>query len=200
MYLLLIHQAFVSPSEAGGTRHFELGQHLLKAGHRFSIVASDVNYLSGNALFDRRSLITEQEFQGIRILRAYTYPSVHRGVRLEGCLFSEFHGFIRICRPESRAHRSGYGDLAADFSGGLSLVCCYDSEATFSSGDPRPLAGIRHRYGGIDKSFLDPAFPLVRKFSVCAGGSYSCEFTGVPRLCSRKRHPPGEDQSYRQRS
>jgi glycosyltransferase involved in cell wall biosynthesis len=79
MHLLLIHQAFVSPSEAGGTRHFELGQHILKAGHRFAIVASDVNYLSGSPLFDRQSLITEQEVQGVRILRAYTYPSVHRG-------------------------------------------------------------------------------------------------------------------------
>ena len=79
MHVLLIHQAFVSPSEAGGTRHFELGQYLLKAGHRFTIVASDVSYLTGKALFDRRSLITEQEFQGIRVLRAYTYPSVHRG-------------------------------------------------------------------------------------------------------------------------
>ena len=79
MHVLLIHQAFVSPSEAGGTRHFELGQSLLKAGHRFTIVASDVSYLTGNPLFDRQSLITEQEFQGIRVLRAYTYPSVHRG-------------------------------------------------------------------------------------------------------------------------
>lgn len=79
MHLLLIHQAFVSPSEAGGTRHFELGQHLLKAGHRLTIVASDVSYLTGSPLFDRQSLMNEHEYQGVRILRAYTYPSVHRG-------------------------------------------------------------------------------------------------------------------------
>lgn len=79
MHVLLIHQAFVSPSEAGGTRHFELGQHLLKAGHRFTIVASDVSYLTGAPLLEHQSLMTEQVFQGVRILRAYTYPSVHRG-------------------------------------------------------------------------------------------------------------------------
>ena len=77
MHVLLIHQAFVSPSEAGGTRHFELGQHLLKAGHRFTIVASDVSYLTGKLIVDHKVLINEQEFQGVRILRAYTYPSVH---------------------------------------------------------------------------------------------------------------------------
>lgn len=79
MHLLLIHQAFVSPSEAGGTRHFELGQHLLKTGDEFTIVASDVSYLTGKSLFDKPSLMTAQEFEGIRILRAYTYPAVHQG-------------------------------------------------------------------------------------------------------------------------
>jgi glycosyltransferase involved in cell wall biosynthesis len=78
MKILLIHQAFVSPFEAGGTRHFELGQHLLKAGHRLTIVASDVSYLTGKPFFARQSLMAEQKFEGVRILRAYTYPSVHR--------------------------------------------------------------------------------------------------------------------------
>ena len=32
MELMLIHQAFVSPSEPGGTRHFELASHLVKHG------------------------------------------------------------------------------------------------------------------------------------------------------------------------
>ena len=77
MHVLLIHQAFVSPAEAGGTRHFELGQNLLKKGHRFTIVASDVSYLTGKSMIEQKKWITEQNFQGIRILRAYTYPSVH---------------------------------------------------------------------------------------------------------------------------
>ena len=79
MHLLIIHQAFVSPSEPGGTRHFELGRHLLKLKHEVTIVASEVNYLTGNAIFKRWSLLTRQNLQGITILRAYTFPSVHRG-------------------------------------------------------------------------------------------------------------------------
>jgi glycosyltransferase involved in cell wall biosynthesis len=79
MHVLLIHQAFVSPSEAGGTRHFELGQSLLKAGYRFTIVAGDVSYLTGKSVLGNRAVITEQEYKGIRVLRAYTYPSIHRG-------------------------------------------------------------------------------------------------------------------------
>ena len=47
MHVLLIHQAFASIEEAGGTRHYELASHFTKTGNRFSIVASDRSYLSG---------------------------------------------------------------------------------------------------------------------------------------------------------
>lgn len=78
MHILLIHQAFVSPSEAGGTRHFELAQRMLREGHQFTIVASDVSYLTGKPIVENKGLVTEQKVQGVRVLRAYTYPSVHR--------------------------------------------------------------------------------------------------------------------------
>jgi len=78
MHLLLIHQAFVSPSEAGGTRHFELAQRMLKEGHQFTIVASDLSYLTGKPVVERHGVATEQDIEGVRVLRAYTYPSVHR--------------------------------------------------------------------------------------------------------------------------
>ncbi|MDZ7696580.1 MAG: glycosyltransferase [Deltaproteobacteria bacterium] len=42
-------------------------------------MASDVSYLTGRPFFERRSLVVEQEFDGVRIFRAYTHPSVHRG-------------------------------------------------------------------------------------------------------------------------
>ncbi|ABC78474.1 glycosyltransferase family 4 protein [Syntrophus aciditrophicus] len=78
MHVLLIHQAFVSPSEAGGTRHFELAQRMLREGHQFTIVASDLSYLTGKPVVERDGLVTEQNVEGVRVLRAYTYPSVHR--------------------------------------------------------------------------------------------------------------------------
>jgi glycosyltransferase involved in cell wall biosynthesis len=77
-HTLLIHQAFVSPGEAGGTRHYELARQLVGKGHRFTIVASSLSYLSGKEVAKRRRLISEEELDGIRVLRAYTYPSLHR--------------------------------------------------------------------------------------------------------------------------
>jgi lipopolysaccharide/colanic/teichoic acid biosynthesis glycosyltransferase len=78
MRILLIHQAFVSPSEAGGTRHYELARHLIEQGHSFSIVASDLSYLTGQRAISQGGLVTEQDIDGVRVLRAYTYPSLHR--------------------------------------------------------------------------------------------------------------------------
>ncbi|MGD0574166.1 MAG: glycosyltransferase family 4 protein [Anaerolineales bacterium] len=47
MHILLIHQVFVRPEEPGGTRHFELAQHLVRSGHRVTILASSHNYQTG---------------------------------------------------------------------------------------------------------------------------------------------------------
>ncbi len=78
MHVLLIHQAFVGPNEPGGTRHYELAQHVLKSGHRCSIVASDVSYLTGQSAVEKTGLVGEQDCNGVRVLRAYTYPALHR--------------------------------------------------------------------------------------------------------------------------
>ncbi len=78
MRLLLIHQYFAGPSEPGGTRHYELASHLVRAGHDCTIVASTMNYASGKRVVEGHGLVVEQQIDGIRILRAYTYPSLHR--------------------------------------------------------------------------------------------------------------------------
>jgi len=76
--ILLIHQAFVSPDEAGGTRHFEFARRCVDLGFRFTIVASDLSYLSGRRYVQQKSLFHEQDLNGMKILRAYTYPALHR--------------------------------------------------------------------------------------------------------------------------
>lgn len=78
MHTLLIHQAFVSPNEPGGTRHYELARHCTKQGHLFTIVASDHSYLTGQRTTARSQLISEQDLDGVRVLRVYTYPSLHQ--------------------------------------------------------------------------------------------------------------------------
>lgn len=78
MKILLINQVFVSPEEPGHTRHFEMGQYLKQRGHELIIVASDLNYQTGQRTVERRGLYAEQNFDGIRVLRSYMYPAIHR--------------------------------------------------------------------------------------------------------------------------
>ena len=80
MKILLINQSFVSPEEPGHTRHFEMAQYLRTHGHELVIVGSDINYQTGRQTTKRRRIFenVEQNIDGVRILRAYVYPSLHR--------------------------------------------------------------------------------------------------------------------------
>jgi len=78
MKILLINQVFVSPEEPGHTRHFEMGQFLKDRGHELVIVASDLNYQTGQRTVERRGLYAEQVFDGVRVLRSYIFPAIHR--------------------------------------------------------------------------------------------------------------------------
>ena len=79
MHILLIHQAFTTPTDAGGTRHYELAQHVIAGGDRFSVVASDFGYLSAKRTTG--SLTGREEMvDGIRVLRVATSRSSHRGL------------------------------------------------------------------------------------------------------------------------
>lgn len=77
MHLLLIHQSFVGPGEPGGTRHFEFAKELVGEGHRVTVVASDLNYLTGRSVsgIERRDA---QTVEGVRILRTFGASSLHR--------------------------------------------------------------------------------------------------------------------------
>jgi hypothetical protein len=78
MKILLLNQAFVSPDEPGHTRHFEMAQYLRERGHELVIVASDLNYQTGQRTMERHGLFTEQVIDGVRVLRSYIYPELHR--------------------------------------------------------------------------------------------------------------------------
>jgi glycosyltransferase involved in cell wall biosynthesis len=78
MKILLLNQAFVSPDEPGHTRHFEMAQYLRTHGHELVIVASDLNYQTGQRTVKRSGIFTEQMIDGVRVLRSYIYPALHR--------------------------------------------------------------------------------------------------------------------------
>ncbi|NJD58350.1 MAG: glycosyltransferase WbuB [Anaerolineales bacterium] len=79
MHILLIHQAFAALDEPGGTRHHELARYLASQGNRVTIIASPISYLTGKAR-SARIPWAERQLDGdlITIIRAYTYPALHR--------------------------------------------------------------------------------------------------------------------------
>ncbi len=77
MHIVLIHQAFATLGEPGGTRHHEFSRYLAVQGHRVTVITGQVSYLTG-----RRTasgwVQREGEEAGVSILRCYTYPAWHR--------------------------------------------------------------------------------------------------------------------------
>jgi glycosyltransferase involved in cell wall biosynthesis len=101
MKILLINQSFVSPDEPGHTRHFEMAKFLRSQGHELVIVASDMNYQTGQRTVSTRGLYVEQSIDGIRVLRAYSYPSLHvsffwRVVSFISFMFSSVWTALRV--------------------------------------------------------------------------------------------------------
>ncbi len=79
MHILLIHQAFAAIDEPGGTRHHEIARKLVEAGHRVTVIASPVSYLTGtSASLTSNSPLPMGDGKGVRVYRAYTYSALHR--------------------------------------------------------------------------------------------------------------------------
>jgi glycosyltransferase involved in cell wall biosynthesis len=83
MHILLIHQAFASLNEPGGTRHHELTRFLAQCGHQITIITSPVSYLTGTMISAAQTAqSSDREAEGadggVTILRAYTYAALHR--------------------------------------------------------------------------------------------------------------------------
>ncbi len=78
-HILLIHQAFAALSEPGGTRHYEMAHAFVSHGHRVTVITSPVSYLTGKTDGGKVHWLTREEPEpGLVILRAYTYPALHR--------------------------------------------------------------------------------------------------------------------------
>ncbi len=78
MHVLIIHQAFAALDEAGGTRHHELARYLVAQGHRVTILAGQVSYLTGKATSKNRWVERQEDVPGLTILRTFTYSALHR--------------------------------------------------------------------------------------------------------------------------
>ncbi|MBV6397278.1 MAG: hypothetical protein HFACDABA_02888 [Anaerolineales bacterium] len=85
MHILIIHQAFASLDEPGGTRHHEFARLLASRGHRVTVIASPVSYITGERAPlaptghspHLRSKWGEME-GGVRVIRASVYAAHHK--------------------------------------------------------------------------------------------------------------------------
>lgn len=78
MRILLIHQAFASIEEPGGTRHHEIARQLAAMGQKVTIITGQVSYLTGQPTVAGGWVHREVDDQGVEILRAYSYQRWHR--------------------------------------------------------------------------------------------------------------------------
>lgn len=86
MHVLLIHQAFAGPDDPGGTRHYEFGRHLIAQGHRFTVIASAVNYLTGKAVVSAAVPLPE----GMTVIRVAGGKNIHRSYAARVRAFAGF--------------------------------------------------------------------------------------------------------------
>ncbi len=78
MHILLIHQAFAALDEPGGTRHHEFARALAKRGHRVTVIASQVSYLTGAPISGSGAERDENGSGGVRVIRAASTSSLHK--------------------------------------------------------------------------------------------------------------------------
>src|SRR3954463_3779201 len=50
VHALLLHQAYAGANEPGGTRHYEFASRMVAQGHRFTVIASNISYLTAQPI------------------------------------------------------------------------------------------------------------------------------------------------------
>jgi glycosyltransferase involved in cell wall biosynthesis len=91
VHCLLIHQVFVGPEDVGGSRHFELGSLLVQRGHRFTVVTSTRDYITGKNRGKKPTEGSSSAQQGgIQVLKAWTPGIIHKSFVLRVVAFLAF--------------------------------------------------------------------------------------------------------------
>ena len=80
MHILIIHQAFASLDEPGGTRHYEFARLLTARGHQVTVIASSVSFITGtpHRLPQNSGNLGREQEGSLQILRARVYSAHHK--------------------------------------------------------------------------------------------------------------------------
>jgi glycosyltransferase involved in cell wall biosynthesis len=73
--ILLIHQAFVTTQQAGGTRHAEIGKLLAEKDHHLTVITGSVSYLTGT---EKETGGTSTNPNGMRVIAVNAGKGTHR--------------------------------------------------------------------------------------------------------------------------
>src|SRR5512135_1475646 len=100
MHILIVHQAFASLDEPGGTRHYEFARLLAQGGHTVTVIASPVSYITG-APSRPVEPSPDEDPAGIVILRAPVYSAhhksfIHRVIAFFSFMLSSFWIGLRV--------------------------------------------------------------------------------------------------------
>jgi glycosyltransferase involved in cell wall biosynthesis len=96
MHILIIHQIFVTPDNGGGTRHYELAKHLVQIGHKVSVIASQVDYLSGKKRDKKIEIKDGISIYYTPVLRAVHKSFTHRALAFLSFSISSFFLAIKV--------------------------------------------------------------------------------------------------------
>ena len=141
MHLLLIHQAFASPNQPGGTRHFELLRAFVAAGHRATVITSEVSYLTHK----KSAAAARENIGGVEIVRLPA-PDAVKGSDFTGRAAAQL-------RFAWQAFRAGMTIPNVDLVYGT-------SPPMFQAIAARALAGVRHVPFLFEVRDLWPAFAI----------------------------------------
>lgn len=80
MRILLVHQYFLEPNDAGGSRWNQMARYWAEQGHEITVLAGTVHYATGRkaAAYKGRFVVTREEAPGIRVCRCHVSESYNR--------------------------------------------------------------------------------------------------------------------------
>ena len=106
MKILVIHQYYLFPGQAGGSRFNDLARRWVEAGHQVTVVAGTVKHQTGQSPKQyRRSLVSKEVDGAVDVLRCHVPRCYSKGYvgRMWGFLgftITACFGVMRTRRPD----------------------------------------------------------------------------------------------------
>lgn len=105
MKILVIHQYYLPPGQAGGSRFNEFARYWQERGHQVTVIAGDLNYASNQVASESKSLISRRSEDDVDVLRCHVPRIYHRGYSGRALAFVAFFlcsllAVVRAGRPD----------------------------------------------------------------------------------------------------